>query len=98
MTREYTKSMKGAIIDGAPAGSSVEDMARREPGAMLGVPLETIDLVHILVIDKRGGVVIPKDVREKMYGHGGREGVTADSRDSEWNIAHDYSGPSQPTL
>lgn len=65
--------MKGAPIDGAPAGSSVEDMARREPGAMLGVPLETIDLVHILVIDKRGGVVIPKDVREKMYGHGGRE-------------------------
>lgn len=62
--------MKGASIDGAPAGSSVEGMVRREPGDMHGAPLETIGLAHILVIDKRGGVVIPKEVRGKMDGHG----------------------------
>ena len=62
--------MKGAPIDGAPAGSSVEGMVRREPGDMHGAPLETIGLAHILVIDKRGGVVIPKEVREKMDSHG----------------------------
>jgi AbrB family looped-hinge helix DNA binding protein len=65
--------MKDATIGRAPAGSSVDGMVRREPEAMPGVPLETIDLVHILAIDKRGGVVIPKEVREKMDGHGGRE-------------------------
>jgi len=61
---------RGAPVEGARKGCAGEEMMRRGPETVLGPPLESFSLVHILAIDKRGGVIIPKEVRERMDGPG----------------------------
>ena len=68
MAQEHKKYGECVPVDGAHAGGSGVGTRCHEPDAVLDAQIEKIGLVHILVIGKRGGIIIPKGVRERMDG------------------------------